>query len=336
MFNKKTIAVLTGVLVLGLTLSGCSDSKKSGSETEKKPMSFKLAENQPQGYPTVVASQKFAELVKERTKGRILIEVYAGGQLGDEKAVIEQVQMGAIAFTRVHSSPLAEFNKQFSVFSLPYIFDNDTHMWKFLEGEMGEKMLNNLASSRMQGLAYYDNGARSLYAKNNITSLADVKGMKIRVQQNKVTMDMINAFGASPTPMPYGEVFSGLQTGVIDAAENNFPSYFTSNHYQGAKYCLLDKHQRAPEVLLVSKLTWDKMSDEDKKILKQAALEAGQYQRKLWNEFEKDSETKLRAAGVTINEVKDFTPWKNAVQPVIDKYKGDFKAEFEAIEKARK
>ncbi len=334
MSSKKLIALLTGVIFLGLILVGCGN-KSSGGDNAQKPMKFKLAENQPPGYPTVVASEKFAELVKERTNGRILIEVYPAGQLGEEKAVIEQVQLGAVEFTRVHSSPLAEFNKQFSVFSLPYIFDNETHMWKFLEGEMGEKMLNNLASSRMQGLAYYDNGARSLYTKNNITSLNDIKGMKIRVQQNKVTMEMISALGANPTPMPYGEVFSGLQTGVIDAAENNFPSYFTSNHYQAAKYCLLDKHQRAPEVLLMSKQVWDKMSNEDKKVLKQAALEAGQYQRKLWSDFEKDSEGKLRAAGVTITEVKDFAPWKAAVQPVIEKYKGDFKAEFEAIEKAR-
>lgn len=335
MNRKKFLAVILCGLLAGSVLTGCG-SKSASEDKAQKPMKFRLAENQPPGYPTTVASQKFAELVKERTNGRITIDVYPSGQLGEEKAVIEQIQLGAIEFTRVHSSPLAEFNKQFSVFSLPYIFDDEAHMWRFLEGEMGTKMLDNLSASRMQGLAYYDNGARSFYFKKDVTSLDEIKGMKIRVQQNKVNMDMISAFGASPTPMPYGEVFSSLQTGVIDAAENNFPSYYTSNHYQAAKFCLLDKHQRAPEVLLISKVVWDKLSADDKKILKQAALEAGQYQRKLWSDFEKDSETNLRAAGVSITEVKDFAPWKAAVQPVIEKYKGDFKAEFEAIDKARK
>lgn len=334
MRNKKIIASLMCVLIAGLLLAGCGT--KNTADQAPKTTIFRLAENQPPDYPTTVASKKFAELVNERTKGRIKIEVYPSGQLGDEKSVIEQVQMGAIAFTRVHSSPLAEFNKSFSVFSLPYIFESENHMWKFLEGDMGTKMLDNLASSKMQGLAYYDNGARSLYFKKSVKSLEEIKGLKIRVQQNRVTMEMINALGGSPTPMPYGEVFSSLQTGVIDAAENNFPSYYTSNHYQVAKFCLLNKHQRAPEVLLMSKVAWDKMLEEDKKILKQSALEAGKYQRQLWTAFEKDSEAKLRAAGVTIAEVADFKPWQAAVKPVIDKYGTEFKAEMEAIEKARK
>ncbi|KYZ76670.1 C4-dicarboxylate ABC transporter [Anaerosporomusa subterranea] len=334
MTGRKIIASLMCVLVTGLLLTGCST--KNATDQAPKTTTFRLAENQPPDYPTTVASKKFAELVNERTKGRIKIEVYPSGQLGDEKSVIEQVQMGAIAFTRVHSSPLAEFSKPFSVFSLPYVFENENHMWKFLEGDMGTKMLDTLASSKMQGLAYYDNGARSLYFKKPVKSLEEIKGLKIRVQQNRVTMEMVNAFGASPTPMPYGEVFSSLQTGVIDSAENNFPSYYTSNHYQAAKYCLLNKHQRAPEVLLMSKFVWDKMSEEDKKILKQSALEAGKYQRQLWTAFEKDSEAKLRAAGVTITDVTDFKPWQAAVKPVIDKYGAEFKAEMEAIEKARK
>jgi tripartite ATP-independent transporter DctP family solute receptor len=327
------------MLVVAMTaalVAGCGQSAKEPEKKADKPQyTFRLAENQPPDYPTTLASKRFAELVFERTQGRIKIDVYPSAQLGEEKAVIEQVQLGAIEFTRVHASPLAEFNKQFSVLSLPYIFDSDAHMWRFLEGEMGNKMLANLANSKMMGLAYYDNGARSLYFRMPVNSLDDIKGLKIRVQQNRVTMDMISALGGSPTPMPYGQVFSALQTGVIDGAENNYPSYLTSNHFQVAKNHILNRHQRTPEVLLMSKTTWDKLSEQDRKIIKEAAETAGKYQRELWTKFEKDSEAKLRAAGVTIVEVKDYCPWKQAVKPVIEKYGVDFKVELEAIDKAR-
>ena len=179
-----------------------------------------------------MGDKKFAELVTERTKGRIKVEVYPSSQLGEEKAVIEQLQLGAVAFTRVSSAPLAEFHKPLGVFSLPYIFDSSAHMWKFLESADGMKLLDALQSSRFVGLCYYDPGARSFYSTKPIKSLADLKGLKIRVQQNKINMDMISALGASATPMPYGQVFSALQTGVIDGAENNFPSYLTANHSQ--------------------------------------------------------------------------------------------------------
>lgn len=337
MFNRKTLVALLVIAMVAALVAGCgqNSAKEPEKKADKPQYTFRLAENQPPDYPTTLASKRFAELVFEKTQGRIKIDVYPSAQLGEEKAVIEQVQLGAIEFTRVHASPLSEFNKQLSVLSLPYIFDSDTHMWKFLEGEMGNKMLANLEKSKMMGLAYYDNGARSLYFRSPVNSLADVKGLKIRVQQNRVTMEMISALGGSPTPMPYGQVFSSLQTGVIDGAENNYPSFLTSNHFQVAKHHILNKHQRTPEVLLISKTTWDKLSEQDRKIIKEAAVAAGKYQRELWSKFEKDAEAKIRAAGVTIVEVKDYGPWKQAVKPVIDKYGAEFKAELEAIDKAR-
>ena len=338
MFKTRFLTTVIVIIMAGLLVAGCGQSAKPAeTKTEKQAQyTFRLAENQPPDYPTTVASKKFAELVEARTQGRIKIVVYPSAQLGEEKSVIEQVQLGAIEFTRVHASPLAEFNKQFGVLSLPYIFDNDEHMWRFLGSEMGEKMLKSLETTRMMGLAYYDNGARSFYFTKPVKMLADLKGLKIRVQQNRVTMEMVSALGASPTPMPYGQVFSALQTGVIDGAENNYPSFYTSNHYQVAKNYILNKHQRTPEVLLISKITWDKLSEADRKVLKEAASEAGKYQRELWSNFEKDSESKLRAAGVTIVEVKDYGPWKQAVKPVIEKYGAEFKAELEAIDKTRK
>lgn len=336
--GKIAMGVMVSALLAGTLLTGCGkDASNNASVGEKgAKYTFRLAETHPPDYPTTIGDKKFAELVNERTNGRIKIEVFPSSQLGEEKAVIEQVQLGAIEFTRVNASPLAEFNKQFSVLSLPYVFDSDKHLWSFLEGEMGNKMLDNLESSKMKGLAYYDSGARSFYSRKPLKSMDDLKGLKIRVQQSKVNIDLIAALGASATPMPYGEVFSALQTGVIDAAENNYPSYFSSNHYQVAKHYILDKHQRTPEVLLISKITWDKLSEGDRKIIKQAALDSVKTQKESWAKFEKESEQKLKAAGITITEVQDVKPWQEAVKPVVEKYGKEYQDVMDAIDKARK
>ena len=232
--------------------------------------------------------------------------------------------------------PLAEFNKALGVFSLPYIFDSEAHEWKFLEGNYAQQMLGNLEKSKFIGLAYMDGGARSFYTKNPVKVPADLKGMKIRVIQNKINMDMISALGGSATPMPYGEVFSALQTGVIDGAENNAPSYLTANHFQAVKNYVIDAHQRVPEVLMASKVTWDKLSEEDRKLIKQAATDSVKFQREFWNKFDKEAMDKLKAAGVIVTEVKDVKAWQDAVKPVIDKYSADYKTELEEIAKARK
>lgn len=333
---KKVIAGALALMVAGSLLAGCG-KKDSGAADKKEgaKYTFRLAETHPPDYPTTLGDKKFAELVAERTSGRIKIEVFPSSQLGEEKAVLEQIQLGAIEFTRVSSSPLAEFNKAFGVFSLPYIFDNDAHMWKFLEGETATKMLDGLEKNKMKGLAYYTSGSRSFYTKKPVNSVEDLNGLKIRVQQNKINMDLMAALGASATPMPYGEVFSGLQTGVIDGAENNSPSYLTANHYQAVKNYILDNHQRVPEVLLMSKTVWDKLSDEDRKIIKQAAIDSVKTQRQEWDKFEGQALTKLKENGVVVTEVKDVKPWQDKVKSVIDKYTADFKTELEAISKAR-
>jgi len=244
---------------------------------------LKLAETHPKGYPTELADEHFAQLVTERSGGKLKVEVYPGNQLGEEKAAIEQVQLGAIAFTRVSSGPMAEFNKALGAFSLPYIFDSGEHMWSYLNSPEGQKLLDGLSTSRFVGLCYFDPGARSFYSFKPITKLEDLKGLKIRVIQNTINMELMQALGASATPMPYGQVFSSLQTQVIDAAENNFPSYLTANHYQVAKHYLVDAHQRVPEVLVVSKVVFDGLSKEDQDLIRQAAKDTVAKQRELWS-----------------------------------------------------
>ncbi|MBD0379014.1 TRAP transporter substrate-binding protein [Paenibacillus sedimenti] len=350
MFKKYT-TVLTTIIGSSLVLTACGGgtaptntgttatpaaATAAAAKTDGPKLNFRLAETHPADYPTTIGDKKFAELVNQASGGRIKIDVFPSSQLGEEKAVIEQVQLGAIEFTRVSTGALGGFNKQYEVFSLPYIFDNDEHQWRFLESEQGTKLLDSLESSRMKGLAYYSSGARHFYTKKPVKSIADLKGLKIRVIQNKVNIDLMNALGANATPMPYGDVFNALQTGIIDAAENNYPSYFSSNHFQQAKNLILDQHQRVPEVLLISKVAWDKLSADDKALIKKAALDSVKTQKEEWAKFEKDSEAKVRAAGVTITEVSDLKPWQEAVKPVIDKYRNDYKETLEAIEKAKK
>ncbi|MCR8633825.1 MULTISPECIES: TRAP transporter substrate-binding protein [Paenibacillus] len=338
----RTVSIISSLVIAGGLLAGCgskdASSNAAGGEKkdEGKKYTFRLADTHPADYPTVIGDKKFADLVNERTKGRIKIDVFPASQLGEEKAVLEQVQLGAIEFTRVSSGPLAEFNKNYGVFSLPYVFDNDQHLWKFLESDPASKLLDSLESSKMKGLAYYSSGARNFYSRKPLTSLADVKGQKIRVIQNKINIDLMSALGANATPMAYGEVFSALQTGVIDAAENNYPSFQSSNHFEVAKNLILDGHQRVPEVLLISQAAWNKLSEDDRKIIKQAALDSVKTQRESWDKYEKEAEDKVRAAGVKITEVKDVKPWQDAVKPVIDKYRAEYKEVLEQIDAARK
>jgi tripartite ATP-independent transporter DctP family solute receptor len=338
MKSKKWLAAsLAVILVIGLIVAGCGGKKDAAPAADNKPKyTFRLAEAHPGDYPTTLGDKKFAELVNERSKGRIQIKVFDSAQLGDENSVIQQVQLGSIEFTRISSGTLAEFNKQFGVFSLPYIFDDQEHVWRFLNSDYGRKMLTDLEKSRMMGLAYYEAGSRSFYTKKPVKTPEDLKGLKIRVIQNAVNIELMKAFGASATPMPYGEVFSALQTGVIDGAENNPPSYLTANHYQAVKNYVLDSHQRVPEVLMVSRAAWDKLSDEDKKLIMQAARDTEKYQIEAWNKFEKEALNKLIAGGVVVTEVKDMKPWQEAAKPAIDKLGADFKASLDEIAKHKK
>ncbi|MDR7866889.1 MAG: TRAP transporter substrate-binding protein [Sporomusaceae bacterium] len=338
MNSKKWLAVsLAIILAMGVLVAGCGGKKDAAPAADNKPKyTFRLAEAHPGDYPTTLGDKKFAELVNERSKGRIQIKVFDSAQLGDENSVIQQVQLGSIEFTRISSGTLAEFNKQFGVFSLPYIFDDQAHVWRFLNSDYGRKMLTDLEKSRMMGLAYYEAGSRSFYTKNPVKNPEDLKGLKIRVIQNAVNVELMKAFGASATPMPYGEVFSALQTGVIDGAENNPPSYLTANHFQAVKNYVLDSHQRVPEVLMVSRVAWDKLSAEDKKLLQDCARETEKFQIEAWNKFEKEALDKLIKGGVIVTEVKDMKAWQAAAKPAIDKLGADFKTSLDEIAKHKK
>jgi tripartite ATP-independent transporter DctP family solute receptor len=190
---------------------------------------LRLAETHPQDYPTTKGDYEFARLVKERTNGKIVIEVFHSKQLGEEKAVIEQVQLGAIDFTRVSISPVSAFARELDAFQLPYLYRDATHMWKVLDGPIGQEILKKLEAANFVGLGWFEAGSRNFYTKKPVKTVGDLKGMKIRVQQAPLMVGMVEALGAVATPLSFGEVYSALQTGVIDGAENNWPSYLSTS-----------------------------------------------------------------------------------------------------------
>ena len=281
---------------------------------------LRSADTHPDGYPTVDAVKYMGELIKQRTNGRYSIEVYHSAQLGEEKDTIEQTQTGVIDLNRVSMGPFNGIVPETAVPSLPYIFRSVDQMRHVMDGPIGDEILKAFEAHDLVGLAFYDSGARSFYnTKKDVTSIADLKGMKFRVIQSDVFVDMVKALGANATPMAYGEVYSALETGVIDGAENNWPSFESAKHYEVAKHYTMDEHQIVPEVLVMSKSSWDKLSPEDQAIVRQAAKDSVVKMRELWDAQEKKSRDLVEKAGVKVSEI-DKQPLIDAMKPVYDKY----------------
>lgn len=282
---------------------------------------LRSSDTHPDGYPTVEGVKYMAGLVKERTDGRICIEVFPSSQLGEEKDTIEQTQFGVIDMIRASFGSFNDMVPTTQITSLPYLFRSKEHMQAVMDGPIGEEIAEDFVANDLVPLAYYDGGARSFYnSQKPIRTVEDLQGMKFRVMQNDVFVDMMSALGANATPMPYGEVYSAIQTGVIDGAENNFPSYDSSGHADVAKYYTLDEHLMVPELVAMSKISWDKLSPEDQAVLRQAAEESAVVQRKLWAEQEKASEAKVIAGGAEVITDVDKTAFIEAMAPVYAKY----------------
>jgi tripartite ATP-independent transporter DctP family solute receptor len=293
----------------------------SGAAFAECEVTLKSSDTHPDGYPTVAAVQKMGEMLKERSGGRICIDVFHSAQLGEEKDTIEQTKFGVIDLNRVSMGPFNNEVEETKVVSLPYIFRSVDHMHKVMDGDIGAEIAAAFEPHGFIAIAFYDGGSRSFYnSKKPITSIADLAGMKVRVMQSDVFVDMMSALGANATPMPYGEVYSAIQTGVIDGAENNWPSFESSGHYEVAGYYTLDEHLIVPEVLVMSKVSWDKLSPEDQALVRQAAKDSMPINRELWAAREKESEAKIRAAGAQIIDDIDKTPFIEAMVPVYEKH----------------
>ena len=317
---RKSILMLVVFLIAGSMLFASGQAERAPAQ--QQPIVLRLAETHVQDYPTTQGNYRFAELVEQRTNGRIKVEVYHSSQLGQERAVIEQVQFGAIDFTRVSISPLAAFSPNMDALQMPYLYRDADHMWTVLKGEIGNEFLASVEPAGFIGLAWYDSGSRNFYNRvRPVTSMADLRGMKIRVQESELMVGLVTALGAVATPMPFGEVYSALQTGVIDGAENNWPSYFSTSHYEVAKYFTLDHHTRVPEILIASKISMDRLSAEDRAIIRQAARDSMDFQRERWAAFEREAEQRIRAAGNTITELSPqaYAEFQAAMQPLYDR-----------------
>jgi tripartite ATP-independent transporter DctP family solute receptor len=285
---------------------------------------LKASDVHPEGYPTVAAVQAMGKKLGDAMSGRISVQMFASMTLGGEKEAIEQAQLGAIQLARVSVGTLGPVIDDLNVINLPFLFRDTKHMQKVIDGAIGKELLDKVtsnANARLVGLCWMDAGARSLYnTKKTIRTLGDLKGMKFRVIGNPMFVDMMNALGGNGVAMGYDQVFNALQTGVIDGAENNPPSFVFDNHYTVAKHFTVTEHLIVPEMLVLSKKTWDAASKEDQALLMKVAAEAQQEERVLWDKYEKQAMDKATAAGVEIVQVPDKKPFQDAVKPVWDKY----------------
>ena len=287
---------------------------------------FSYAENQTEGYPTTLGAERFAQLVEERTDGRIRILVKSGGELGTEQEVIWQVQHGGIDFARVSLSQLAEYVPRMNILQMPYLYTGSEHMWRVLDGGIGEEFLDEVSGFDLVGLSWYDAGARNFYlADRPITCLEDIAGLRIRVQNSDLMVDMVQALGATAVPTEYDEVYGSIERGIVDGAENNLPSYESMRHYEVAPYFTEDEHTRVPEMQLCSGPTWEKLSEEDRGIILACAKESALYERELWTEREEESRQVVLSQGVTIVELseEEHRRFRDAVLEVYEKYCGD-------------
>jgi len=310
-------------LKLSAGLGAASTLPFSPASAQAK-MVLKAADVQPPGYPTVAATENLGKKLEAATNGRLSVQMFPSAQLGGEKETIEQAQIGAVQLLRVSAGALGPIVDDVNVVNMPFLFKNIAHANKMMDGDIGQELLDRItanANAGLVGLCWMDSGARSVYnTKHPIKTVDDLKGLKIRVIGNPIFIDMMNSLGGNGVAMGYDQVFSALQTGVVDGAENNPPSYVFSNHYTAAKYYSLTEHLVIPEVLAFSKKSWGTLSAEDQALVKKFAGEAQLEQRELWKKYEQLAMDKAKAAGSEITEIADKTPFQNAVKPVWDKY----------------
>jgi tripartite ATP-independent transporter DctP family solute receptor len=317
----RRCALKVAVAALSLAAAG---SFWAGAAAAQEKMVFKASDVHPLGYPTVEAVQNMGKKLEQATNGRLSIQMYASMQLGGEKEAIEQAQVGAIQIARVSVGALGPVVDDLNVFNLPFLFRDTAHMEKVIDGPIGQELLDKVTdnpNTHLVGLCWMDAGARSMYdTKKSIRSIEDLKGMKVRVMGNPMFVDMMNALGGNGVPMGYDQVFSALQTGVVDGAENNPPSYVFDNHYQVAKHFTLTEHLIVPEILVFSRKTWDSLSKDDQALIVKFAREAQLEERKLWQVKEQDAFAKMKTAGIDVEQIADKKPFQDAVKPVWDKY----------------
>ncbi len=315
----KQIAIL---LCICLLLCGCAQ------EAEAVPdFVLTYADNQPENYPTTRAALRFAELVFERTEGKVVIQVKADGEYGTEQEILQQMIFGGVDFTRVSLSAVSDLLPQMNVLQLPFLYRDSEHMWEILDGDIGRDFLQQFSQIELVGLSWYDAGARSFYCDGTpIRMVSDLQSRRVRVQESQMLIDMITLLGGTPVTMAYSDIYEGFQRNKIDVAENNWPSYEVSDHFEVAEFYTVDQHTRVPEVQLASGRTWDALPQQYRDIISQCATESAQYQREIWQEQEVASREYAKEHGcveVFLSE-SALEEFRQRVYPIYETYCGDY------------
>ncbi|MBR0690970.1 TRAP transporter substrate-binding protein [Bradyrhizobium manausense] len=318
----------TGVIFVALLLAICA--------TGAAAREFRAADTQTEDYPTVQALRYMGALIAERTGRRHEIKVFHSRQLGEEKETIEQTRAGAIDLNRTNVALIGNFVPAMNVLAMPFLFRSIEHMQKVLDGPIGNEILDSFEPYGFVGLAFYDSGARSIYnSVRPVKSLADLRGLRIRVQQSELMSQMIRSLGAEPVELPYGQVLTGLATHLIDGAENNWPSFVTTDHYKYAGYYTLTEHTMSPEVLVISLKAWRSLTTEDQAIFREAARRSSLFMREKWRDLEEQSQHKAEEGGITVVRDIDRKPFEDAMAPIYTKAAQD-PAAAALIERIRK
>jgi len=321
--NRRFLAKLAA-MALAVGAAGVGPTVDPAAAQSKQVL--KATDVHPLGYPTVEAVVRMGKKLEAATNGRISIQMYPSMQLGGEKEMIEQAQVGALQIARISVGPMGPIVPELNVFNLPFMFRDTAHMEKVIDGPIGDELLKKLSdhpTAGLIGLCWMNAGTRNVYtSKHPINLVADLKGLKIRMMGNPVFVDTMNALGGNGIAMGYDQLISALQTGVVDGAENNEPSYATGQHYRYAKYYSKTGHLMIPEILVFSKKSWNALAKADQDLIAKLAREAQQEARGLWYEMEKKSLDDMKKAGAQVNDIADRTPFQAAVKPVWDKYGG--------------
>ncbi|HVL73167.1 MAG TPA: TRAP transporter substrate-binding protein [Beijerinckiaceae bacterium] len=314
--GRRALMLAAGLAVAAAALPGDAFAQQK--------MVLKASDVHPLGYPTVEAVVRMGKKLEQATNGRLSIQMFPSMQLGGEKEMIEQAQVGALQIARISVGPVGTIVDELNVFNMPFVFRDVAHMRKVIDGDIGKELLEKISNNpqtRLIGLAWMDAGARSVYNKvRPIRSLEDLRGLKIRMMGNPIFVDTMNALGGNGIAMGMDQVYSALQTGVVDGAENNPPSYDSFGHYPIAKHYSLTEHLIIPEILVFSRRSWDGLSKEDQDLIMKLSREAQQEQRKLWDEREAAAMDKIKKAGIEVVTFTDKKPFQDAVKPVWDKY----------------
>ena len=290
---------------------------------KKNPTTIKLAHSLDVSHPVHKAMVYMADRVDEKSDGKMRVDIYPGGQLGNERELIELIQIGSLAMTKVSTAPLEGFIPDMKIFGMPYLFENDEHRWSILNGEIGKSLLRSGETFFLKGMCYYDAGSRSFYTKDkSIDNPSDLKGLKIRVQKSQTSINMVKSLGGAATPIPWGELYTSLQQGVVDGAENNPPSFYLSKHYEVCKFFSLDEHTSIPDVLIMSTFIWNSLTTIEKDWLQSSIDESAEYQRNLWKIATQTALKNIQNAGVKVL-YPDKNLFQESVQSMYENYRDE-------------